>query len=89
MTQEEVANGATVEKAFTVSALKTQLIVEAQKVSDAVTFYKSVFGAVETGHSLYPKRKADQELPHVLSAELKLAGSTFVVSDVTAHSGST
>ncbi|KAG2301368.1 hypothetical protein Bca52824_030019 [Brassica carinata] len=44
-----------------------------------------------TGHSLYPKRKADQELPHLLSAELKLAGTTVVVvSDVSSvNSGST
>ena len=28
-----------------------------------------------------PKRKADQEIPHVLSAELKIAGSLFLVAD--------
>ncbi|XP_056842983.1 uncharacterized protein At5g48480-like [Raphanus sativus] len=54
-----------------------------------LNIYKAVFGAEETGHSLYPKRKANQELPHVLSAELKLAGITVVVSDVSVNSGST
>ncbi|ESQ32461.1 hypothetical protein EUTSA_v10005050mg [Eutrema salsugineum] len=90
MTQEEVAatNGAAAEKSVVFTAYKPQLIVEAQKVGDAVAFYKSVFGAVETGHSLYPKRKADQEIPHLLSAELKLAGATIVVSDVSLNSGS-
>ncbi|CAN7025560.1 hypothetical protein IGI04_024629 [Brassica rapa subsp. trilocularis] len=92
MAQEGVAaaaNGATVvEKSVTFTAYKPQLIVEAQKVGDAVAFYKDVFGATETGHSLYPKRKADQELPHVVSAEIKLAGATVVVSDVSVHTGS-
>ncbi|XP_006279691.2 uncharacterized protein At5g48480 [Capsella rubella] len=71
------------------AAFKTTLIVEAQKVSDAVTFYKSAFGAIESGHSVYPKRKLDQELPHVLSSELNLVGSTFVVRDVATLSGFT
>ncbi|CAF2035858.1 unnamed protein product [Brassica rapa] len=86
MAQEDVAaaNGATtaVEKAVTFTAYKPQLIVEAHKVGDAVAFYKAVFGAVETGRSLYPKRKADQELPHLVSSELELAGTTVVVSDI-------
>lgn len=94
MAQEDVtvagANGSsTVEKSVvTFTAFKPMLIVEAQKVSDAVTFYKSAFGAIESGHSLYPKRKLDQELPHVLSSELNLVGSSFVVRDVTTLSGS-
>ncbi|KAJ0245485.1 Uncharacterized protein HA466_0179500 [Hirschfeldia incana] len=87
MAQEDVVT--VVEKFVTFTAYKPQLIVEAQKVGDAVAFYKTVFGAEETGHSLYPKRKADQELPHVLSAQLKLAGTTVVVvSDVSVNSGS-
>lgn len=89
MAHEEVTNGgATVEKTVTFTAFKPTLTVEAQKVGDAVTFYKSAFGAVESGHSLYPKRKLDQELPHVLSSELDLVGSTFVVRDVSTLSGS-
>ncbi|CAH8363085.1 unnamed protein product [Eruca vesicaria subsp. sativa] len=94
MAQEDVAaavNGASVveKSVVTFTAYKPQLIVEAQKVGEAVAFYKTVFDATETGHSLYPKRKADQELPHVVSAEIKLAGVTVVVSDVSVHSGST
>lgn len=87
MAQDDVSNGAAAEKSLvTFTACKTQLTVEAHKVSDAVSFYKSVFGAVETGHSLYPKRKADQELPHLLSAEIQLAGSTILVCDVSTDS---
>ncbi|KAL0792543.1 hypothetical protein Bca101_063920 [Brassica carinata] len=91
MAQEDAVATAVVEKSVTFTSYKPQLIVEAQKVGDAVAFYKTVFGAEETGHSLYPKRKADQELPHLLSAELKLAGTTVVVvSDVSSvNSGST
>lgn len=83
MAQEEVQNGGA-EKATLVkfSAMKPQLMVEAPKAADAVQFYKTAFGAVEAGRSVYPKRKADQELPHILSAELELAGSTIVVSDI-------
>ncbi|KAL0889900.1 hypothetical protein Bca101_013883 [Brassica carinata] len=92
MAQEDVAaaaNGATtvVEKSVTFTSYKPQLVVEAQKVGEAVAFYKAAFDATETGHSLYPKRKADQELPHLVSAEIKLAGATIVVSDVSVHSG--
>ncbi|VVB15416.1 unnamed protein product [Arabis nemorensis] len=87
MAQVEVSNGAAAEKSLvSFSACMTQLTVEAHKVGDAVSFYKSVFGAVESGHSLYPKRKADQELPHLLSAELQLAGSTVLVCDVSSDS---
>ncbi|CAN6849651.1 unnamed protein product [Brassica oleracea] len=86
MAQEDVAT--VVEKSVTFTAYKPQLIVESQKVGDAVAFYKAVFGAEETGHSLYPKRKADQELPHLVSAELRLAGTTVLVSDVSVNSGS-
>ncbi|CAN7045261.1 hypothetical protein IGI04_008240 [Brassica rapa subsp. trilocularis] len=84
MAQEDVAS--VVEKSVTFTAYKPQLIVESQRVGDAVAFYKAVFGAEETGHSLYPKRKADQELPHLVSAELNLAGTTVVVSDVSVNS---
>ncbi|KAJ0253035.1 hypothetical protein HA466_0121350 [Hirschfeldia incana] len=90
MAQENVAaattaNGAATtvvekEKSVTFTAYKPQLIVEPHKVGDAVAFYKTVFDAEETGRSLYPKRKADQELPHLVSSELNLAGTTVVVT---------
>ncbi|KAL4364128.1 hypothetical protein GQ457_04G025970 [Hibiscus cannabinus] len=83
MAQEEVQNGGA-EKvaAVTFTAVKPQLTVEAPKAVDAVQFYKSAFGALEVGRTLHPKRKADQELPHILSAQLELAGSTILVSDI-------
>uniref|UniRef100_A0A2P2JEJ0 Uncharacterized protein MANES_12G054100 n=1 Tax=Rhizophora mucronata TaxID=61149 RepID=A0A2P2JEJ0_RHIMU len=84
MAQLEDKNGgsqkADVEVAFT--AVKPQLFVEAPKASDAVQFYKTAFGAVETGRITQPKRKADQELPHVVSAQLQLAGCTILVADL-------
>ncbi|KAJ8748158.1 hypothetical protein K2173_000566 [Erythroxylum novogranatense] len=79
MAQQEVQNGGS-EVVFT--AMKPQLLVEAPKASDAVQFYKAAFGAVETSRTTQPKRKADQELPHIISAQLQLAGSTILVSDI-------
>ncbi|XP_022759816.1 uncharacterized protein At5g48480-like [Durio zibethinus] len=83
MAQQEVQNGGA-EKAASVkfTAVKPQLLVEAPKAVDAVQFYKIAFGAVEAGRTVYPKRKAEQELPHILSAQLELAGSTILVSDI-------
>ncbi len=63
--------------------LKPQLFVEAPKANDAVLFYKDAFGAEEVGRSLNPKCKAEQELPSILCVELKIAGSSFLVADVT------
>lgn len=64
------------------SALKPQLFVEAPKASDAVQFFKVAFGAEEVNRVMNPKRKADQELPLILSAELKLGSSFIIVSDL-------
>ncbi|XP_028772940.1 uncharacterized protein At5g48480-like [Neltuma alba] len=86
MAQPEVQNGGA-EKAATVvsfSAVKPQILVEAPKANDAVQFYKAAFGAEEVGRTTHPKRKAEQELPLILSAELKLAGVTILVSDLLA-----
>ncbi|KAG5051281.1 hypothetical protein JHK87_003479 [Glycine soja] len=41
-----------------------------------------VFGAEEVGRMLNPKHKAKHELPLILSAELKIAGSTILVTDL-------
>lgn len=65
----------------TFSAMKTQLFIKATKANDAVEFYKAAFGAEEINRVTRPKRKADQELPLVISAELKIGDSIFVVSD--------
>lgn len=84
MAQQEVQNGgsakADVEVTFT--AVKPQLLIEAPKANDAVQFYKAAFGAVEAGRITQPKRKAEQELPHIISAQLQLAGTTIIVSDL-------
>ena len=92
MAQQEVTNGGSekktggndimevIEVKFT--ALKPQLVVEAPKANEAILFYKAAFGAEELGRTLHPKRKADQELPLILSAQLSLAGSTILVSDL-------
>ncbi|GAB4841509.1 hypothetical protein Ancab_022225 [Ancistrocladus abbreviatus] len=75
-----VENGAT--KVVNFSALKPQLFVTAPKASDAVQFYKTAFGAEEVGRTMHPKRKAEQDQPLVLSADLKLGSSIFAVSDL-------
>ncbi|KAK1398078.1 Early tobacco anther 1 [Heracleum sosnowskyi] len=76
----DATNGST--KAVTFSAMKMQLFVEAPKANDAVLFYKAAFGAEEVNRVSQPKRKADQELPLVISAEIKLGGTTIIVSDI-------
>ena len=93
MAQQEVQNGGA-EKATAVAtvaftAVKPQFLVEAPKANDAVQFYKAAFGAEEVGRTMHPKRKAEQETPLILSAELKLAGSTILVSDLADDSGTT
>ncbi|KAI3802004.1 hypothetical protein L1987_30126 [Smallanthus sonchifolius] len=75
-------NGVAVEKTVTFTAVKPQLFVESPKVSDAVAFYKSAFGFEEVNRVTHPKRKADQELPLLLSAEIKLGSSSILVSDL-------
>lgn len=83
MAQQEAQNGGSENTVPAVSflAVKPQLVVEAPKASDAVLFYKTAFGAEEVGRTLNPKRKAEQELPLILSAELKIGGSSVLVSD--------
>nr|GMD71170.1 Glyoxalase-like domain protein [Ipomoea batatas]GMD73175.1 Glyoxalase-like domain protein [Ipomoea batatas] len=68
------------------TALKPQLFVEAPKGNDAVLFYKAAFGAEEVSRVMHPKRKAEQEQPLILSAELKLGSTVFLVSDLTEDS---
>ncbi|XP_021907426.1 uncharacterized protein At5g48480 [Carica papaya] len=84
--RQEVTNGAAVEKTVGFKALKPQLLVEAPKAADAIQFYKAAFGAVEIGRSLYPKRKAEEELPHILTAQLEIGGSIILVSDISSDS---
>lgn len=70
-------------KGVTFSSVKPQLFVEAPKANDAVLFYKAAFGAEEVNRVMYPKRKAEQELPLLRSAELKIGSSSILVSDLT------
>ncbi|KAI9107431.1 hypothetical protein K1719_021468 [Acacia pycnantha] len=59
------------------------------KANDAVQFIKAASDAEEVGRTTHPKHKAEQELPLILSAELKLAGVTFLVSDLSADDSAT
>lgn len=95
MAQQDAQNGgsenagaAAAAAAVSFSALKPRILVEAPKANDAVSFYKAAFGAEEVGRTLNPKRKAEQELPLILSAELKIAGSSIFVADVTDETAS-
>jgi len=90
MAQQDAQNGVSENATAAVSflAVKPQLLVEAPKANDAVSFYKSAFGAEEVARALNPKRKADHELPLILSAELKIAGSTILVADLVDDSAS-
>ncbi|XP_022941068.1 uncharacterized protein At5g48480 [Cucurbita moschata] len=82
MAQSESQNGAGAEKTLSFKALKPQLLVEVPKAADAVVFYKAAFGAEEVSRTVHPKRKAEQEAPAILSAELSLSNFSFLVSDV-------
>ncbi|XP_041997900.1 uncharacterized protein At5g48480-like [Salvia splendens] len=64
------------------TAVKSWLVVEGPKANEAVQFYKAAFGAEELSRVNDPKRKAEQELPLIRSAELKIGSSIFVVSDL-------
>ncbi|KAL1565686.1 hypothetical protein AAHA92_01380 [Salvia divinorum] len=68
------------------TAVKPWLVVEAPKANNAVQFYKAAFGAEEVSRVNDPKRKAEQELPLIRSAELKIGSSIFVVSDLSEDS---
>ncbi|XP_021733518.1 uncharacterized protein At5g48480-like [Chenopodium quinoa] len=81
----EVQNGADNNGAATTvtfSAFKPQLQVPAPNAAAAVQFYKAAFGAEEVSRDMHPKRKAEQDTPLVLSADLKLGASVFSVSDL-------
>ncbi|CAN4113762.1 unnamed protein product [Withania somnifera] len=88
MAAEEAQNGVGSVKEVTGAsivfmAVKPKLFVEAPKGNDAVQFYKDAFGAEEVTRVNHPKRKAEQEIPLVLSVELKLGSSSFIVADLT------
>ncbi|KAL8106542.1 hypothetical protein AgCh_023343 [Apium graveolens] len=74
-------NGNSNTKTVSFSAFKPQLFVEDGKVGDAVHFYKAAFGAQEVIHFTQTKRKPDQELPSLISTQLKLGSTIFIVSE--------
>ncbi|RWR87183.1 hypothetical protein CKAN_01611900 [Cinnamomum micranthum f. kanehirae] len=76
-------------KAVVYSFLKPQLLVQAPKAADAVQFYKAAFGAEELKRATHPKRKAEQDLPLILSAELKIGPSVIIVGDQTDETAKT
>ncbi|MCD7449297.1 hypothetical protein HAX54_051037 [Datura stramonium] len=92
---EEAKNGVAIEAqnggaakeatqaAVVFTAVKPLLFVEAPKANDAVQFYKNAFSAEEVTRVNHPKRKAEQETPLILSVELKIGSSSFLVSDLT------
>ena len=48
---------------------------------DAVSFYKVAFSAKEVSLTFQPKRKAEQVVPLLKSAELELGRCSIFVSD--------
>ncbi|XP_042513493.1 uncharacterized protein At5g48480 [Macadamia integrifolia] len=74
-----VENGSS--KAVTFYALKPHLVIPGSKANEAVLFYRDAFGADELKRAMHPKRKAEQEFLLILSAELKIGSSVFLVSD--------
>ncbi|EHA8588866.1 hypothetical protein COCNU_scaffold006944G000010 [Cocos nucifera] len=80
MAQEGEGNGAA---PASIIAFKPQLLVPAMKADEAVQFYKAAFGAEELKRMNQPKRKAEQEVPLILCAELKIGSSSLLVCDQT------
>ncbi|XP_034672485.1 uncharacterized protein At5g48480-like [Vitis riparia] len=68
--------------AVTFTAVKPQPFVETPKATDAVQFNKAAFGAEEVNRTMHPKRKADQELPLILSTRVKIGSYSLLVSDL-------
>ncbi|XP_042414932.1 uncharacterized protein At5g48480-like [Zingiber officinale] len=60
---------------------KPQVMVPGGKAEAAVKFYKAAFGAEELRRVSHPKRKADQDLPLIISSELKIGSSFLLVGD--------
>lgn len=85
MAQEGAENGA-MAAAACIAGFKAQLVVPAMKADEAVNFYKVAFGAEELKRASHPKRKAEQELPSILCAELKIGSSSLLVCDQTEDS---
>lgn len=74
---EEARNGSSA--GVVVSGVCVQVSVPASKSEEAVAFYKAAFGAEEASRSCCSKRKADQEQPSLLCAELKIGVTSFLI----------
>jgi uncharacterized glyoxalase superfamily protein PhnB len=74
---EEAQNGSSA--GVVVSGMSLQVSVPASKAEEAVAFYKAAFGAEEVSRTCCPKRKADQEQPSLLCAEVKIGGTSFLI----------
>ncbi|KAK8933418.1 hypothetical protein KSP39_PZI015887 [Platanthera zijinensis] len=68
-------------KAVTFISFKPQLVLS--KAEEAIKFYKAAFGAEELSRVNHPKRKAEQDLPLIICADLKIGTSSFLVCDQT------
>ncbi|MQL94683.1 hypothetical protein Taro_027331 [Colocasia esculenta] len=74
-------NGSAEATAAVFVSFKPQLVVPAQKAEEAVQFYKAAFGAEEVRRVSHPKRKAEQDAPLLLCAEIKIGSSSLLVCD--------
>ncbi|PKU74429.1 uncharacterized protein At5g48480 [Dendrobium catenatum] len=70
-------------KAVSLASFKAQLVLPESKANEAVKFYKAAFGAEELVRVNHSKRKAEQDVPLIIFAELKISNNSFLVSDQT------
>ncbi|KAG0456094.1 hypothetical protein HPP92_023882 [Vanilla planifolia] len=76
----EHSNGEGV-KTVSFTSFKPQLVLPASKAEEALQFYKAAFGAEELSRVYRPKRKAEQELPLIAYAELRIGASSLLICD--------
>ncbi|OAY75332.1 Uncharacterized protein ACMD2_11555 [Ananas comosus] len=81
MAEQENGSAAAAAAAAGMVGVKAQVVMAGAKGEEAVRFYKAAFGAEEVRRATHPKRKAEQELPLLIFAELRIGASSFLVSD--------
>lgn len=72
-------------KVVTISKVKPHIFVEASQVNHAVHFYKTAFGAEVVKHVSQWRVLWGHGPMLTISAELKLASTTFIVADIARH----